>query len=37
MLKNIQSFAKSGVDMISVGEITNSVSVGIDLSLEVHI
>jgi len=32
--KNIQSYAKSGVDMISVGEITNSVS-GIDLSLEV--
>jgi len=34
--KNIQAFAKSGVDMISVGEITNSV-IGIDLSLEVHI
>jgi len=32
--KNIQSYAKSGVDMISVGEITNSVS-GIDLTLEV--
>jgi len=32
--KNIQSYAKSGVDMISVGEITNSV-IGIDLSLEV--
>ncbi len=34
--KNIQAFAKSGVDVISVGEITNSV-IGIDLSLEVHI
>ncbi len=34
--KNIQAFAKSGIDMISVGEITNSV-IGIDLSLEVHI
>ena len=32
--KNIQMYAKSGVDMISVGKITNSVS-GIDLSLEV--
>ena len=32
--KNIQNYAKSGVDMISVGEITNSV-LGIDLSLEV--
>ena len=32
--KNIQSYAKSGVDMISVGEITNSVS-GIDLTLKV--
>ncbi len=32
--KNIQIYAKSGVDMISVGKITNSV-VGIDLSLEV--
>ncbi len=31
---NISSFAKTGVDMISVGAITNSVS-GIDLSLEV--
>ncbi len=31
---NISSFAKTGVDMISVGSITNSVS-GIDLSLEV--
>lgn len=31
---NIASFAKTGVDMISVGSITNSVS-GIDLSLEV--
>jgi nicotinate-nucleotide pyrophosphorylase (carboxylating) len=33
--KNIQAFAKSGVDMISVGEITNSV-IGINLSLEVY-
>jgi nicotinate-nucleotide pyrophosphorylase (carboxylating) len=33
--KNIQAFAKSGVDMISVGEITNSV-IGIDHSLEVY-
>jgi len=32
--KNIQSFAKTGVDMISVGEITNSVK-GIDFSLEI--
>lgn len=32
--KNIQSFAKTRVDMISVGEITNSVK-GIDFSLEV--
>ena len=32
--KNIASYAKTGVDMISVGEITNS-SVGIDLSLEI--
>jgi nicotinate-nucleotide pyrophosphorylase (carboxylating) len=32
--KNIQAFAKTGVDMISVGEITNSVK-GIDFSLEV--
>ena len=32
--KNIQAFARTGVDMISVGEITNSVS-AIDLSLEV--
>ena len=31
---NIQSFARTGVDMISVGEITNSVR-AIDLSLEV--
>ncbi len=31
---NISSFAKTGVDMISVGSITNSVS-GIDMSLEV--
>ena len=32
--RNISNFAKTGVDMISVGAITNSVS-GIDLSLEV--
>jgi nicotinate-nucleotide pyrophosphorylase (carboxylating) len=32
--KNITTFAKTGVDMISVGEITNSVSV-IDFSLEI--
>ncbi len=32
--KNISSFAKTGIDMISVGEITNSVS-GIDFSLEI--
>ena len=32
--KNIQAFARTGVDMISVGEITNSVK-GIDFSLEV--
>lgn len=32
--KNIQGFAKTGVDMISVGEITNNVT-GIDFSLEV--
>ena len=32
--KNIQKFAKTGVDMISVGEITHSVK-GIDFSLEV--
>ena len=31
---NIQSFAKTGIDMISVGKITSSV-VGLDLSLEV--
>jgi nicotinate-nucleotide pyrophosphorylase (carboxylating) len=31
---NIQSYAKTGIDMISVGKITSSVS-GIDLSLEV--
>jgi len=33
-VSNISRFAKTGVDMISVGSITNSVS-GIDLSLEV--
>ena len=33
-VSNISSFAKTGVDMISVGSITNSVS-GIDLTLEV--
>ena len=32
--KNIGAFAKTGVDMISVGSITNSVK-GLDLSLEV--
>lgn len=32
--KNISFFAKTGIDMISVGEITNSVS-GIDFSLEI--
>ena len=32
--KNIAAYAKTGVDMISVGSITNSVS-GLDLSLEV--
>ena len=33
--KNIAQYAKTGVDMISVGEITNS-SLGIDLSLEIN-
>ena len=33
--KNILQYAKTGVDMISVGEITNSVQ-GIDLSLEIN-
>ena len=33
--KNIARYAKTGVDMISVGEITNSVQ-GIDLSLEIN-
>jgi len=33
--KNIQKYALSGIDMISVGEITNSVS-GLDMSLEVN-
>jgi len=32
--KNITAYAKTGVDIISVGSITNSVS-GLDLSLEV--
>ena len=32
---NIQSYARTGIDMISVGKITNSVS-GLDLSLEVN-
>jgi nicotinate-nucleotide pyrophosphorylase (carboxylating) len=32
--KNIAAYAKTGVDIISVGSITNSVS-GLDLSLEV--
>ena len=34
--KNITAFAKTGVDMISVGSITNSVK-GLDLSLEVYV
>jgi len=34
--KNIAAYAKTGVDMISVGSITNSVS-GLDLSLEVYV
>ena len=34
--KNISAYAKTGVDMISVGSITNSVS-GLDLSLEVYV
>ncbi len=33
--KNISQYAKTGVDMISIGEITNSVQ-GIDLSLEIN-
>ena len=32
--KNINAYAKTGVDIISVGSITNSV-IGLDLSLEV--
>ena len=32
--KNINAFAKTGIDMISVGEITNSVT-GLDVSLEI--
>ena len=32
---NIQSYAKIGIDMISVGKITSSVA-GLDLSLEVN-
>ena len=32
--KNILQYAKTGVDMISMGELTNSVQ-GIDLSLEI--
>ena len=32
--KNIEKYAKTGIDIISVGAITNSVK-GIDLSLEV--
>ena len=32
---NIQSYARTGVDMISVGKITSSVQ-GLDLSLEVN-
>ena len=34
--KNINAYAKAGVDMISVGSITNSVR-GLDLSLEVYV
>ena len=34
--KNIAAYAKTGVDMISIGSITNSVS-GLDLSLEVYV
>lgn len=34
--KNISAYAKTGVDMISVGSITNSVS-GLDLSLKVYV
>ena len=34
--KNITVYAKTGVDMISVGSITNSVK-GLDLSLEVYV
>ena len=34
-LSNIQSYAKTGVDMISVGKITSSAA-GLDLSLEVN-
>ena len=33
--KNITQYGKTGVDMISIGEITNSVE-GVDLSLEVN-
>ena len=33
--KNIQSYAATGVNMISIGKITHSVS-GLDLSLEVN-
>jgi len=34
--KNIAAYAKTGVDMISVGSITNSVK-GLDISLEVYV
>ena len=34
--KNISAYAKTGVDMISIGSITNSVK-GLDLSLEVYV
>jgi len=34
--KNIAAYAKTGVDIISVGSITNSVK-GLDLSLEVYV
>jgi len=34
--KNISAYAKTAVDMISVGSITNSVK-GMDLSLDVYV
>ncbi len=33
-MSNIRQYAKTGVDMISIGKLTSSVS-GLDLSLEV--